>query len=210
MSATFKRRQYPVVFRDRQYRLLALVLFYIFTIVLIFFIFLFLPDFVQMRDTTVSLELRGHAADRILMLHARLWPAIIAAICLIGLHSFRMFLFLIGPLKRLRWAFEKLGAGELDFKVVLRKGDFLMEEGDLFNRTLGTLADEINRAKTSTARVASALQDLSGDIQGLPRDAQLRLAGHLETLQGSAADVRRSLDFFRNPEKESAGVSDPG
>ncbi len=197
MSSTFKRRQYPIIFRDRQYRLLAMVLFYSFTIAVIFFVFLFLPDFIQMRDTTASLELRAYAADRVLMLHTRLWPAILAMICLIGLHSFRMSLLFIGPLKRLEWAFKKLKGGDLAFKVTLRQGDFLMEEGDLLNQTIDTLAERINRVKSATESAEATLKELEGASHSLPADSRSRVAGLVATLQDRLDDVRHCSNYFK-------------
>ncbi len=197
MNSDFKRRKYPVIFRERQYRLLAQVLFYSFTLVAIFFVFLFLPDFIQMQDETASLELRGYAADRVLMLHARLWPAILAAICLIGLHSFRVFLFFVGPLKRLQWAFKKVTAGDLDFKVSLREGDFLVEEGDIFNQTIGTLSGRVNRVKAAVESAGTALKALTDEANSLPQESRVRVAGLLETLEVRIDDVRRGCDYFK-------------
>ncbi len=197
MKSDIKRRQYPVIFRERQYRLLALVLFYSVTIVVILFLFLFLPDFIRMQDETASVELRGYAADRVLMLHSRLWPAILAVICFIGLHSFRMVLVLIGPLKRLQWAFNKVKAGDLAFKVTLRQGDFLMEEGDLLNQTIDTLAERINRVKSAAESAETTLKELEGASHSLPADSRSRVAGLVATLQDRLDDVRHCSNYFK-------------
>jgi len=200
MKSTFKRRQYPVVFRDRQYRMLAMVLLYSFTLVAILFVFLFLPDFYQMQNEAASIELRAQAADRVLMLHARLWPAILAVICLIGLHSFRSFLLFIGPLKRLRWAFDNLKAGDLTVKVFLRAGDLLTEEGESLNNTIRALSAEVQKVKAAAEATRSALKGLFAEIEALPQDVRSRLAGNLQALQGNVDDEQRCLDHFRTPE----------
>ena len=197
MESNFKRRQYPVIFRERQYRLLALVLFYSAILVAIFFVFLFVPDFIQMQDETASPEVRGYAADRVLMLHARLWPAIFAAIVLVGLHSFRMFLLILGPLKQLQWAFDKVTEGDLAFKVTMRQGDFLIEEGDLFNLTIDSLSERINRVKSAAESAATTLKELEAVSHSLPDDSRSRVAGLVETLQGRLDDVQRYSNYFK-------------
>jgi hypothetical protein len=82
-----------------------MVLGYCTTIVVVLAAFLLLPDIVQLFDESVSLEVRAIAADKILTLHSRLWPAIITLVCVLGLHSLRAFHRLIGPLYSFRWAF---------------------------------------------------------------------------------------------------------
>ncbi len=213
MKSEFKRRSYPVVFRDRQYRLLCMVLLYSFTLVVILFVFLFLPDFFKMQDESADFILRGQAADRVLMLHARLWPAILAVICLIGLHSFRLFLLFIGPLKRLRWAFDNMKSGDLTVKVVLRDGDFLIEEGDSLNETIASLSAEVLKAKAAAEATQTALESLRVEIQALPQDTRSRLAENLQVLQSSIDEEWQCLDYFQTPEfktdsSETAAVAD--
>jgi methyl-accepting chemotaxis protein len=137
------------------------------------------------------------------MLHARLWPAILAAICLIGLHSFRLFLLFIGPLKRLRWAFESMKTGDLTIQVVLRDGDFLIEEGDSLNETIGVLAKQVKKAKAAAGTARDALASLGADIQKLPPDYSSRLTENLQVVQSSLAEERRCLNYFRTPGKKT-------
>ncbi len=210
MKSEYKRRQYPIVFRDRQYRLLAMVLLYSFTLVAIFFVFLFLPDFFQMQDESADYILRGQAADRVLMLHARLWPAIIAVICLFGLHSFRFFCLFIGPLKRLHRAFDKLKTGDLTVKVVLRDGDFLIEEGDHLNETIQVLSAEVQKAKAAAEATQVALEGLRVEIQALPQDTCLRLAENLQVLQSRIDEEWQCLDYFRTPERKAGSTEISG
>ena len=128
--------------------------------------------------------------------YVRVW-----LICLIGLHSFRMFLLFIGPLKRLHWAFDNLKAGDLTVKVVLRDGDFLIEEGDSLNATIETLGAKLHKARAAAEASRSALNDLHDEIQVLPPDIRSQLTGGLQALKGSLADEQRCLDYFKTPEE---------
>ena len=76
----YKRRSYPLVKRSYQYYFLALVLGYMLVVVIFMAAFLFIPDFLAMQDMTIDLTERAYAAEKVLSLHTRLWPAILALI----------------------------------------------------------------------------------------------------------------------------------
>jgi hypothetical protein len=97
-----RRECFSLVDRSLQYRFLVMILTYSAMIMIFLALFLFLPDIMKLYDEGLSLEARGIAADRILTLHARVWPAVIALICIIGMHSFRALLWIVGPLYRFR------------------------------------------------------------------------------------------------------------
>ena len=112
MTAKTRRKQYSIVDRSLQYRVLAIILVYSLVIVLFLAVCLFIPDILAMNNQDLSLEIRAAAADRLLTLHSRVWPAIVAMVCVLGIHSVRIFHRLIGPLYRFRWAFSIIGNPE--------------------------------------------------------------------------------------------------
>jgi len=136
MAVKNRRRQYPIVDRSLQYRFLAIILVYSTAIMFFLGISLFVPDILAMMDEELSLEVRAAAAQRILNLHSRVWPAVIALICLLGIHSVRIFHRFIGPLCRFRSACEKISKGELGFRVKLRKKDYLHRDKAPFNEMI--------------------------------------------------------------------------
>ena len=139
MKQRNKRRDYSLINKSHQYRFLAIILIYNLVIVGFLGIALFVPDILQMQDASLSLDVRAAAADKILKMHSRIWPAIIALVCLIGIHSFRVFHRFIGPLYRFTKAFEKVGSGELNFRLTLRKKDFLHQEAGEFNKMIDNI-----------------------------------------------------------------------
>lgn len=167
MKQKYKRRRFPVVDRAMQYKFLLLILSYGMTIVIFMGLMLFVPDFLALSNEDPSIEVRSAAAQRILALHSRAWPAIIALICLISLHLFRVFHRVIGPLYRLRWAFSKITKGCLNFRVKLRKKDYLHREEAMINEMIDVFARNW------------------GSIQDIGMDA-LRL---LEDLERSVSDM---------------------
>ena len=86
MTAKTRRKQYSIVDRSLQYRVLAIILVYSLVIVLFLAVCLFIPDILAMSNPDLSLEIRAAAADRLLTLHSRVWPASVAMVCVLGIH----------------------------------------------------------------------------------------------------------------------------
>lgn len=159
MTEREKRQRFPIVDRSLQYRFLVMILAYSAMIMIFLALFLFLPDIMKLYDEGLSLEARAIAADRILTLHARVWPAVIALICIIGIHSFRALLRILGPLYRFRWAFEEVQNGNLGLRVKLREKDYLRREEKAINEMIETLSGKL---KTIQLAGGDALKSLDG------------------------------------------------
>lgn len=192
MSKKIKRRLFPVVDRSHQYRFLALILIYNMIIVAFLVTALFIPDFIQLHDENLSLESRAFVADKILTTHTRIWPAIIALICVIGLHSFRTFHRFVGPLYRFCWAFEQIRNGDLSFRVNLRKKDYLHNEKDALNKMIEMLAKKIMSTQQASQEALKSLDDLEqainreGDWSKTNKELMLLHRQHLDTLMDTA------------------------
>jgi nitrogen fixation/metabolism regulation signal transduction histidine kinase len=151
-------------------------------------IFLFVPDMIQIYDHTLSLEVRAATADRILSIHSRIWPAIIALVCVIGLHSFRIFHRFVGPLYRITCAFGQLKEGDLSFRVKLREGDYLHEEAKAFNDMLEKLSGKISGIKSAGLGASKSLDELenrmneTGSLKDIDKGLLLDLRKQLDTL----------------------------
>jgi hypothetical protein len=207
MPAKTRRRPYFIVDRSLQYRLLAMVIIYAAAIVVFLGICLFVPDILDMLNEDLRLEVRAAAAERILNIHARVWPAIIALVCLFGIHSIRISNRLFGPLYRLRWAFENIRKGDLSFRVSLRKGDYLHREEAAVNDMITLLAKKWQTVETTALEALRSLDTLEragADLSG-SRDGKERMLkehrGHLELLA-------QCVGYFRLKEKvdSEAGI----
>ncbi len=212
MTGSRQRRQYPVVFRDRQYRLLALILGYSLSICLVLFLCLFVPDILQMQDATADLAVRANAAERILTLHTRLWPTVLAIICLVGIHSFRMFSHVIGPFQRLRWAFEQLRNGDLTFFLTFRKGDYMIEEGEIFNQTLTVLAEHMRKVQHAVADARSLSRQLQAAAGSAPAAGAGEMADLMSRLDAQIDALDCHARFFKadRPEPEPPPAASGG
>ncbi len=194
MTAKTRRKQYSIVDRSLQYKVLAIILVYSLVIVLFLAVCLFVPDILAMDNQELSLEIRAAAADRLLTLHSRVWPAIVAMVCVLGIHSVRIFHRLIGPLYRFRWAFAKIGNGDLSFRVKIRKSDYLHREEESLNQMIEKLSERCEsmqqaglKAQGSLSAIEQAPSQISGgqdsDQQLLQEHCQ-HFAGLLKQVQG--------------------------
>jgi len=204
MTQRNNRRRYPLVRPRHQYRFLALVLIYSMLIAVVIAVTLFVPDLMQMQDESLSLEIRALAADKILTLHSRVWLMTISLICVIGLHSFREFHRLIGPVYRFEKAFEQIQNGDLTFRVKLRKNDYLQNEQAELNKMIETLSGKLRHVQSAGGKALTVLDRLEKsavsqqDRQAADRGPFAGLRGHLETLM-EAASYFKSQETEENP-----------
>jgi methyl-accepting chemotaxis protein len=180
---------------------LAIILIYSLVIVIFLAVCLFVPDILAMANQDLSLEMRAAAADRLLTLHSRVWPAIVAMVCVLGLHSVRIFHRLIGPLYRFRWAFAKIGNGDLNFRVKIRKSDYLHREEEALNQMIEGLSERCESLQQAGLRALesfSAIEQTPSQISGGQDSDQQLLQEHRQHL----ADLLEQVQHFRLSDKD--------
>ncbi len=192
MTKQDQRRRTYIVNKPLQYRFLAIILIYCLTIVLFLAVFLFVPDIIRMQDKSLSLEARAGAANKILTLHARVWPAVIAIICVAAFHSFRSFHRLIGPLHRFRSVFQQVGSGDMSFTVKIREKDYLHQEEAALNEMLVMVAGKVRTIQKAGAEALKSLGELERQVDQVPnwsethKEVMRRHRRRLETLLDTA------------------------
>jgi methyl-accepting chemotaxis protein len=164
MNQRYKRRRFPIVDKSLQYGFLARIVVYSFVIVIFMAIFLFVPEIINLQDESLSMEIRTAAADKILTMHARVWPVAIALICGIGIHSFLSFLRFVGPLYRFRISFNQMKDGDLSFRVRLRKKDHLKDEQDAINEMLEVLAEKLGSIQLAGKQALKSFDELEKEV----------------------------------------------
>lgn len=161
-----RRRRCYIVNKTLQYRILATILIYGLIVVAFLSVYFFVPEFMRLQDESLSLQVRAAAADRILTFHSRIWPATIALICLLGLHSIFFFHRLIGPLYRFNWAFEQVRNGDLSFRVKIRRKDYLHQEEGVLNEMLEVLAGKLGGIQLANLDALKSLDELEQKVSG--------------------------------------------
>ena len=154
-----RRRDFSVT-SSLQYRFLAMSVIYSFVIVCFFAIIVFGPDIIQMSDHNTSLEIRNAAANRVLTKHSWAWLAIFLLIIMLGLHSFREFKKVAGPLYRFRWAFGQLERGNVVYPIKIRKKDYLREDERAINKMLASLVTQLQNINQAKEEVLKSIDEL--------------------------------------------------
>ena len=177
-----RRRHTYIVNKSLQYRFLATIFIYCFIVVVFILVYLFVPEFIILNDKSLSLEIRAAAADRVLMLHARVWPAVISLIIILGLHSIVLFHRIVGPLYRFQLAFEQIRQGNMSFRVKLRKKDYLHDEEKDFNNMMEGITAKLKVIKTTSLDSLNSLYELEKQSSCWTDTDRERLRAHREQL----------------------------
>ncbi|GAB4365476.1 MAG: hypothetical protein Kow00128_08050 [Deltaproteobacteria bacterium] len=112
---------------------------------LVFLLFFFLGIFLVFApsmfglltgDTLESLE---PAANEFLVLHRRIWPAVV--VVLVGMFGYTIVVShrIAGPIYRINDVLRKLIAGEFPDRVAFRKGDYFQDTAELLQALAKTL-----------------------------------------------------------------------
>lgn len=180
MKGKYKRRLFPLVNKSHQYRFLSLIVIYSAIIAVVISSALLIPDFMRLQDPTIGFEARAQAADKILTIHFRLWPTFLALICIIGLHSFRIFHRFIGPLYRMTLAFNQIETGDLSFRLKFRSNDYLKQEEIEFNNMMSSVSEKIRSIQTAGLDAAASLNKLEKSLRDESADDSIKKNSFVE------------------------------
>jgi methyl-accepting chemotaxis protein len=196
MKGKNKRRLFPLVNKSHQYRFLSLIVSYSAIIAVVISAALLIPDIMRLQDPTISFEERVHAADKILAIHFRLWPTLLAIICIIGLHSFRVFHRFIGPLYRMTMALKQIKEGDLSFRLEFRSNDFLEQEKIEFNNMLTSVSDKIRSIKDAGVKASASLNKLETSLNSeSPEDSAEKIC--LTELRDELNRLTATIEKFK-------------
>ncbi len=196
-----KRRLYPVINRPIQYKFLGMVLAYGMITIILVAAFLFVPDVLIMDDEEASFEMRRGASQRILLLYPRFCITILGLIFVTGLHSWRAFHRVIGPLFRFKWAFEKISEGKLNFLVRLRKKDYLDPEAQKLNQMIDVLAGKWENVQTASLDSIKSLEELEQSIVKKNAD-ETEIRQYLQTHRKHLESLIGQVGYFQLSDEE--------
>src|SRR5882672_10819226 len=126
MKPRLRRRR--ILGHPLQYRLLLMNVIHFATIVAIFAAVLFVPLALQLKNSALSVAQREQVANEFLSLHLRVWPALVAVLVLLVLHSVLISHRIGGPLYRFRHVFRAIAAGDFLTRANIRKNDYLADD----------------------------------------------------------------------------------
>ncbi|MEZ4649514.1 MAG: hypothetical protein R3E97_12170 [Candidatus Eisenbacteria bacterium] len=162
------RRKRFLIHKKLQYQLLLGTLWHVILIFVIAVAILFVPLMVQLATNDPSSDTALRAANHLLYLHGRFWPTLVLVAVFIGLDALRTSHRIAGPLLRFSRALEVVREGRIPKTIVLRDGDFLLDECARINEAI-ELAEarslEREEAQASLTASAEAVRELLLDSQ---------------------------------------------
>lgn len=151
MNSPSNRRKTRLV--DRQFQLglawrmlIVFLLFFFAGIVLVF-----APSMLGLL-TGKSLEALEPAAAEFLVLHRRVWPAVLFVLVGIFLYTILVSQRIAGPVYRINAVLRKMLEGTIPEDVTFRKGDYFQETAELLDRLAKKLSAEDSGGGRKSAR----------------------------------------------------------
>jgi len=108
--------------------LLVFILFFVAGIMLVF-----APSVIGLLTGADLAELKP-AAEELLILHQRIWPAVLFVLVGVFLYTLIFSHRIAGPIYRINKAIEMMLLGEYPKSITLRKGDHFQETAELLER----------------------------------------------------------------------------
>ena len=189
---------------DLQYRLLAVNLLYVVTVLLIFAAALFLPLMLELGSDATSLAEKQEAASQFLSLHTRVWPALLAVFLLLAIHSLVVSHRVAGPLVGFRRVLRAVAEGKLTVRASIRKNDYLAKEADSINVMIAALQEKIARLQEDFGQLRAGFDGLKRAVAG---DAVGAVQEPFHRLQAQMKHVQVGLDQF-STKADGARVED--
>lgn len=134
-QSVWRRRRF-FIDKRLQGRLLLTSFAHVGIVAAVFGCVLFLPPIVGMLTHADDSDAALQAAQQLLYLHGRFWPAAVLALLLVSLDSVRVSHRIAGPVFRFRETLRRLRDGEAVGEIRLRESDLLQELADDLNEML--------------------------------------------------------------------------
>lgn len=193
MGALFKRKKYVV--NKEQYKVTAVIVLYNVLAIFLAGVLVFLPSFIGLSSSMHSSQ-QVAAAQEIIVLHKRFWPAIIIVAAILGTHSIFFFHRFFGPLYRFKATLKEVAKGDLSFNFGLRKKDFLTEEKEIINDMISTMRENLSDLKQKNEILVQSIQQLDSAISD--QDASLEsIREQVHELKENGDNVIQGFEKFK-------------
>lgn len=132
---------------------------------------LFGPSVVSLLTSDAASDRALSAANHILFLHPRFWPALALSLLLVALDSIRTSHRIAGPLYRFNLAMDRVRLARIPEPIRLRKGDFLQDDCRRVNAVLDLTRSHVREVRDARRALTSALGDARGAEPGRSGEA---------------------------------------
>ncbi len=192
MTRIFKRRKF-VVDRKFQLRLMIISFSYVILFCAVMGTYVFLPLMMELDKPGTSLDKAFVAANQILYLHEKFWPALLLSLFAIGCHCIFISYKIAGPLYRFNLIFKAINEGIVPTPIQLRRGDYLYSEMENINQMLERLRDKLTELQEAQAHLNRSIIECKDIVS---HSSMNELIKKMEDLGEEGKKLEEKLGYF--------------
>ena len=156
--------------------------------------YLFIPLMMELDKSIRGSERALIAAERILYLHEKFWPALLLSLFAIGCHSIFISHRITGPLYRFNLFLRSIKEGILPTPIHIRKNDYLYKEMENFNQMLEQLRGKMTELKEAQIQLNRSIIECKDTVSHSSIDELIR---KIEDLAEQERKFGEKLEFFK-------------
>jgi methyl-accepting chemotaxis protein len=159
---SYKRRNY---FIDKKFqtKYILLTLLLLITYTLLFVAILFIPHLISVASDLPVAE-QTQSAKTLLLLHAKVWPALGIVIAIMSVLSVFISHKVAGPAYRIKKTLSEIAKGDLSRSIKLRDGDDLQDVAVHINALLDELRGFVSTLSKDSELLTEYINDLEEQI----------------------------------------------
>jgi hypothetical protein len=156
--------------------------------------FLFIPLIMELDKSDIGSDTAFVAANRILYLHEKFWPALLLSFFAIGCHSIFTSHKIAGPLYRFNSVFKAIREGIVPTPIQLRMGDYLYREMENINQMLELLRDKLTELQETQTNLNKSIKKCKDTVSD---SSMNELINKLEDLGDQGKKLEEKLGYFK-------------
>lgn len=157
-------RKNILINKSLQFKIILMSMLYMFMVMIVTTGVILLQPLYDMFMSS-DLNIQYAAAKTFLILAKQLMPASVCVFALFFFHHLFVTHRICGPMVNFRHTFEKIAQGDLTRKVVLRKKDYLKQEGEAINAMIDGLTDHLKRVQADQTHLIRSLESSLEKVQ---------------------------------------------
>ncbi len=178
-----------------QYKFMIMVVIYVLLTVIVAGLVMFLPSILELNSEEITAS-QQRAAQEILLLHKRFWPALIIVLLIVSTHSLLVFHRLFGPLYRFRGIFKQVTGGDLSIEAKIRKNDLLHTEEIAIREMITSLKTNVGEAKNNHDNLHATINELELELQKMDLTTE-EIRQKVVAIQRHSNKLQKDLDHFQ-------------
>ena len=193
MPGIFKRRKY-IVYGKLQLALMLISFSYVLLFCAVVGLFLFTSLLMELDKSSLSSDNALIAANQILYLYKKSWPALLLSLVAVGCHSIFISHKITGPIYRFNLIFKAIKEGVVPAPIQLRKYDYLYRETDNINQMLASLREKLTAIQEAQAHLNKSILNCKDTVNHLSAD---ELSKKMNDLNEQGKRLEEKLGYFK-------------